>query len=394
LPAGNEPLPNQKPEPIVRSLLDLAAATITDGNNLLGNRFLCRGGGLLFIGSSGIGKSTAVIQMGISWAVGRQCFGIPAHEPLKILYVQAENDEGDLCEMRDGVLAGLQLTSKELERLESNFTCVFESTRTGAELVSEVLEPLVIAHTPDLLILDPALSYIGGAVNEQETVGGFLRNQLNPLVQKHRCGVLIVHHTNKPNGDKDGRQKLANDFAYAGSGSAEWANWARAVLVLSAKNDVGLRQLQIGKRFRLGWLDWEGKPTAVKSLQQSESGVPLFYKELSAEDSLQVSEKVSPLTKVLRAANILPLRAGEEISKEILLARIMEAKIGRDTARGQVIPKLVDEGYLVAREVPRHGVRPEIRYVRTAKQFNVVSFVARPPVVTNSVIPAQKASQN
>src|SRR5438874_3603439 len=118
----------EEAEPIVRSILDLQPAKSDDGNTLLGNRFLCRGGGLLFVGSSGIGKSTAVIQMGICWAVGRECFGIPPRQSLKILYVQAENDEGDLCEMRDGVLERLGLTNEELDKLDHNFTCVFESS--------------------------------------------------------------------------------------------------------------------------------------------------------------------------------------------------------------------------------------------------------------------------
>jgi hypothetical protein len=127
--------------------------------------------------------------------------------------------------MRDGVLEHLKLTKKERKTLEKNFICVFESSRTGQEFIAQ-LESLLEEHLPDLLILDPALSYIGGDVKEQQTVGGFLRNLLNPLLQKHNCGVLIVHHTNKPNAQREDRKRVANDFAYAGTGSAEWANWA------------------------------------------------------------------------------------------------------------------------------------------------------------------------
>jgi AAA domain len=381
-PDGSQPLPTKKPAAIVKPLVDLQAAKENDGNTLLGNRFLCRAGGLLFVGSSGIGKSTAVIQMGICWAVGRECFGIRPRQPVKILYVQAENDEGDLCEMRDGVLGKLELTKEELDLLDKNFTCVFESSRAGEELVKDALEPLLENHSPDLLILDPALSYIGGSANEQEIVGGFLRNQLNPLLQKHSCGVLIVHHTNKPNAATDGRKKVANDFAYAGTGSAEWANWARAVLVLSAKNDDGLRTLQIGKRFRLGWVDEDGNPTSAKHLKQSAPGETLFYSELTPEENLLLSSKTSPLMKVLRAPSgyILPA-AGEDISKEILVARITEKKIcGRDKATKEVIPSLVDQGYLEMKEVPRPGKRPEIHFVRTEKIRGRVSFASRKEV--------------
>jgi len=135
-----------KPPALVRPLLELESAKIDDENTLLENRFLCRGGGLLFVGSTGVGKSTATIQMGISWAVGRTCFGISPAKPLKILYIQAANDEGDLCEMRDGVLEYLDLKPSERDELERNFICVFESSRVGAELITHTLEPLLREH--------------------------------------------------------------------------------------------------------------------------------------------------------------------------------------------------------------------------------------------------------
>jgi hypothetical protein len=357
---------NAKPPPIVRKLLDLKRASIDDPNTLLGNRFLCRGAGALLVGSSGIGKSTLVIQKCICWAVGRECFGIKPRGPLKILYVQAENDEGDLCEMRDGVLEHLKLTDKERKTLEKNFICVFESSRTSTEFITQ-LERLLEEHSPDLLILDPALSYIGGDANQQETVGGFLRNLLNPLLQKYNCGVVIVHHTNKPNAKGDDRKKVANDYAYMGTGSAEWANWARAVLILSAKDDNGLRELRIGKRFRLGWKDADLMPCATRLLRQGSEGNSLYYTELSALETILISpSNVSPFLKVLRS-DVLP-KLGEDVQKDILVARITKAKFcGRDRALKEVIPVLIDEGYLKEKEVPRPGARPAIHFVRTDK---------------------------
>jgi len=363
---------NSKPEPLVCRLADLTGASVDDPNTLLGNRFLCRGGGLLFVGSSGIGKSTAAIQMGISWAIGRNCFGINPAKPLKILYVQAENDEADLSEMRDGVLEYFgELTSDERDKFQDNFVCVFESCRTGQELIT-ALEPLLENHLPDLLMLDPALSYIGGNANDQEIVGGFLRNLLNPLLQKRGCGALIIHHTPKPRND-EGKNKVANDFAYAGTGSAEWANWPRAVLVLTAKDDNGLRELRIGKRFRLDWRDALGDRTTVKLLRQNTESASLFYRELSPDESILASNTASPTEKVLRAG-VLPAE-GESIEKKVLIARITKGKLcGDRLARNEVIPLLIDEGYLEEREVSRSGKRPAVCLVRTSKKPNVVSF--------------------
>jgi hypothetical protein len=374
-PDGSEELPTKKPEAMVKPLLELQPAKANDANTLLGNRFLCRCGGSLFIGSCGIGKTTAVIQMGICWTVGRECFGIVPRQPLKILYIQAENDEGDLCEMRDGVLEKLQLTKEQLDILDGNFICAFESSRTREDFVTETLEPLLEKHAPDLVILDPALSYIGGDANQQEIVGGFLRNLLTPVLQKHRCGAFIVHHTAKPI-TRDNISRLATDFAYFGAGSAEWANWARAVLVLSAKDDNGLRELRIGKRFRLGWKDAEGKPSVNRFLRQNSEGGALYYTEVSAEETMVINGKLSPFERVLRS-DILPA-PGKEIAKNVLVAQIAEKKIcGLNRASRQVLDLLLSEGYVEEFGKPRPGARKEKWLRRTDKKVGHLDFRSR-----------------
>jgi len=63
---------------------------------LLGNRFLCKGGAMTLVGPSGIGKSSTNVQMDISWAQGKSAFGVQPARPLKLLTIQAENDDGDL----------------------------------------------------------------------------------------------------------------------------------------------------------------------------------------------------------------------------------------------------------------------------------------------------------
>ena len=50
--------------------------TENDPNNLLWQRWLCRGGSCLFVGQSGIGKSSLAMQMAVSWALGKEVFGL------------------------------------------------------------------------------------------------------------------------------------------------------------------------------------------------------------------------------------------------------------------------------------------------------------------------------
>jgi hypothetical protein len=251
---------------------------------------------------------------------------------------------------------------------------VFESSRAGGDFVTETLEPLLQKHSPDLVILDPALAYIGGNASEQETVGSFLRNLLNPVLQTHKCGVLIVHHTPKPNGDGNARNKLATDFAYAGLGSVEWPNWARFILVLSARHENGVRELRVAKRARLSWKDAAGEPCFTRLLRQNSEGGALYYTELSPEEAMAMDGKLSPLQKFHRSGILA--RPGEEIAKDALIAKIANEKIcGLGKARKEVLPLLINDGLVEEFEKPRSTGRAEKWLRRTDKQRNRTSFV-------------------
>ena len=54
------------------------------------------------MGQSGIEKSSLAMQMAVSWALGKEVFGIKPVKPLKSLLIQAENDFGDVSEMLRG----------------------------------------------------------------------------------------------------------------------------------------------------------------------------------------------------------------------------------------------------------------------------------------------------
>jgi hypothetical protein len=92
---------------------------------------------------------------------------------------------------------------------------------------------LLAEHKPDILWIDPSFAYIGGNASAQEVVSVFLRNGLNRLLREYDCGGVVIHHTNKPPTGTEKSKWAAGDFAYLGAGSAEWANWARAVLAFA-----------------------------------------------------------------------------------------------------------------------------------------------------------------
>ena len=47
-----------------------------DPNELLKRRYLCRGGSLLVVGPTGVGKSSLTMQAGMRWSAGQPFFGL------------------------------------------------------------------------------------------------------------------------------------------------------------------------------------------------------------------------------------------------------------------------------------------------------------------------------
>jgi hypothetical protein len=69
------------PLPEARSIMDYATPQPGDPGELLKNRFLCRGGALLFVGPTGVGKSACLVQAAFLWALGQPFFGIAPARP-------------------------------------------------------------------------------------------------------------------------------------------------------------------------------------------------------------------------------------------------------------------------------------------------------------------------
>ncbi len=65
------------------------------------------------------------MQMALHFSVGRECFGIRPNcdRPLTSLIIQAENDDGDLSEMRDGILAAAPWEDCERGGADERFHC-------------------------------------------------------------------------------------------------------------------------------------------------------------------------------------------------------------------------------------------------------------------------------
>jgi RecA-family ATPase len=241
-----------------RTMWQLVKSVNLDKNPdvLLKPRYLGRGGGLLLVGPTGIGKSTLAMQCAILWALGEPAFGIEPSANLKSLIIQAENDDFDMAQMFNDVCDAQKLEGADRECAGENIIVVREDATTGEGFWLHVVRPMLAKHQPHLLWIDPALAYLGAESNSQKDVGHFLRNRLNPLLREFHCGAVVLHHTNKPPSGKDASNWSNSEYAYAGGGSAEWANWSRAVLVVRPIRGSSFFELVAAKRGgHIGWID-------------------------------------------------------------------------------------------------------------------------------------------
>lgn len=247
-----------------------------DPNCILGNRWLCRGGSCLWVGPSGVGKSSLAMQAMLSWAMGRSFFGIYSNKPLKSLLIQAENDLGDLAEMMAGVIQGMRFDSingpETLKTIQDHIVIVRNQVHTGFEF-AQAVQKLIERHKPDLVWLDPLLSFIGDDISSQKVCSQFLRNWMNPISEATGVVWMILHHTGKPVAAKDRKGWTSADYSYLGTGSSELTNWARAVNILRKVDDETF-QLMFAKRGgRAGAKDLQKNFTKDVYMRHSQEGI-------------------------------------------------------------------------------------------------------------------------
>jgi len=326
------------------------------------------------------------MQLMIKWALGQPVFGLEPARPLKSLLIQAENDDGDLAEMKTGVFNGLNLSPEEQAEACKNIYVTQESSKTGMGLCHAVIEPLLEKIKPDLLWIDPALAYIGSDMNSQKDVGTFLRNYLAPLLTEHKCGVVIIHHTNKINKDPD---RQLTDMTYLGAGSAEWSNWSRAIIALNKTDVDNLYELIAAKRgARLKWRAADGESVTMKRyIGHSRRPDTICWVEMAIAQAEEL--RANSGKSVADVMKHVPQDA--LVAKEALVKVCRQNNIGKNLTL-EMINELIEDEQLYEVQVPRLGKRPKPLLSRKPVTMN--SALVLDAMVQNSqghyIIPAQE----
>jgi hypothetical protein len=331
------------------SLLNYAERQINQEDTLLANRYLCRGGGMFIFAPSGIGKSVMAVQAAIEFAIGRVSFGIRPARPLRSLIIQAEDDEGDTIEMAR-IIDHLKLSEPQKKIVGENTWMEFVNDLTGIAFIQAV-DRFLEKRPADLVWINPYSSYLGADIKDDKANALFLRNLLNPVLTKRRCGAVIVAHTPKTN-FRDTSEWKPSDWVYAGAGAAVLSNWARAILVVDPTKTQGVFKFIAAKRGqRIGWTERE------RFYAHSREEGQLLWLPADA-DQLAVAKAESKRTPedLLKLVPVLDV-----ISQERLIEAAKKIGIGRDKTRA-LTNTLVDDGKLYTAKIQRPGVKAGVGY--------------------------------
>jgi len=355
--------PTEAPPPLT-PLMDISAGEPDPRKTVLGDRFLCIGGGMLFVGPSGIGKSSASVQQDILWSLGRPAFGIRPARPLRILTIQAENDAEDLAEMRDGVCRGLGLTAADRQLVRERVFYETEQARTGAEFLAYADKRLAQGQF-DLLRIDPFLAYLGGDVNNAEQTAAFLRNGLNPILTRHAVACILNHHTPKVT-NRDTSNWRGSDWMYSGAGSADITNWTRAALVIDPTHAPGVFKFIAAKRGnRIGWTNEDGERETLRHFCHASDG--LYWREATDGDieAVEAAAQAKKQGKSVKTAADLKAHVPTvgAIPKVELLTKAMGSGFAKHEADA-TLKKLLETGAVFRWAIKRKGTNPEVRISR------------------------------
>ena len=272
-----------------KSLMSFEVPPDDDPSVLLGNRYVNRGDGAVIVGTSGIGKSSISIQMAAHYALGRPCFGIPCNGALRSLFIQSEDSDGDVAEVKESIIHSMRLTPEEQAQVDRNVMVVSDRVNRGPRFILAIKRH-IMAFQPDLVWINPLQAFMDGDVTDAQDLGAFLREGLNGLNVDSKFAYVLMHHTTKPATGKDRAERLWHEVMYDMAGGAEIINWARAILSVRAAANEGQFNLVLAKRGKRAGVFREVEQGAGVRLEPTTT-IPLKW----ADGVIQVKGRSRPM---------------------------------------------------------------------------------------------------
>jgi RecA-family ATPase len=269
-----------------------------DPDNMIGERWLCKGASMIVQGPAGIGKSSLLMHMALNWGRGCDVFGIKPVKPLKTLVIQAENDLGDLGEELQDIIAGMNLKADDLEKIKEQITIYRDNIHTSQRFV-KIAHRLIQRDKPDLVFVDPLLSFCGDDISSQRVAGQFLRNWLGPVLMETGVVWIWIHHTGKPSSDPNAKSHWGNkETAYSGLGSSELVNWAREVMTIMPATEAGdVYSMTLSKRAkRSGLVNKKGEAVSQIHIEHGKERIEWLRSDYKPSKSTKKESRSGSIT--------------------------------------------------------------------------------------------------
>jgi hypothetical protein len=233
---------------VSRDISTFSVPPDNDPTVLLGNRFLCRGDGLVLSSSAGMGKSSLTIQSAVTWSLAHPCLGIAPNGELRSLVYQAEDSDGDIGEIWASVCHKMQLTHGQRAAVAERVKIVTDRVNRGPSFLQE-LRRQVTAAPYDLVWINPLMAFMSGDSTTAKDTSDFFRAGLNAINTPASFGYIVVQHTTKPQvGKERGSDRKWNEIMYDMAGSYDIIGWARAIISLRPTSEYGEFNLVLAKR--------------------------------------------------------------------------------------------------------------------------------------------------
>lgn len=304
-------------------------------NALFPNGWFRKGQAMFLTSVAGSGKSVITTQLCYGWALGREVLGMKPFRPLTIGIIRPEDDDEEIAEFRDSMRRGFRQvcgwSDRDIAEAEGRVLMLNPKGKMGKDFIS-YLRRVQRTHHFDLVVINPLQGVAGIDLSQNKELTEFCRGGLDPIIkdEETKCGLLVIHHTNKPPSDADKRNFGKGAFAqYIGAGGQEINAWMRGMLLLMPTIEPGVYELSAVKRGnRLGWTNPPGKnclfPTKLIRQSPKEDHM-LFWHEVGAvPESLQSRDAKQKRDPAVDAQELvekidIPKTAGElrQMAREV-----------------------------------------------------------------------------
>lgn len=357
---------------IVRSIDDVGdyVPEEEDPNVLIYGPWLERGGSAFWVSTAGTGKSIGSFQLAHAMSMGRPFCGLRPRGRLKFWIFQSEDSERRNAQDRIDVRAELAELYGDEETAEAwrGIKLIKLTGKVGTEFLAELDKLLGQAECygvqPDVIILNPFLAFVGGPITDGAYVTPFLRGGmidgehtcgLQSILERHRVGALIYHHTPKPPTDSELDKWMKSAFPeYQGAGSSDITNWGRSfvtmmkvkdhpnmVCVTAGKNGAELGWERVGGAFRRYMAFSAAEGVSGKGRHAWRDLTPEEYAEVvgkeKQDDERMMEDAVSAIVTAIKAAEVAPIASARGIEPLIATLKIKRTVVR--TACAQVLAK-------------------------------------------------------